>query len=655
MSRRETENNDTTLRGDKLKPGPKTRRTNTADLDIFRAIFEKNSAAIAILEADSTISMVNNAFCQMSGYSKEELIGESWIDKMPSDEVDRLFLFNKKRLRGDKDIPDKYEFTFYTKEGELKYGLLSASTIHMNGKTIVSFTDITQRKKAEEEQRISEEHYRSLVEYANDVVYSISSEGILTYSSPNWKEQLGHDLSEVVGHSFAEFVHADDFERLAGLISQNYKTAEKLNGIQYQIRHKDGRWRWYSSSSSPILNAEGRVVSIIGIAHDITEQKLAEEALLKSEALLNTLVKTIPDLVWLKDPEGTYLSCNTMFERFFGAKKEEIVGKTDYDFVDRELADFFRENDQKAIAKGIPSSNEEWITFADDGHRALLDTIKTPMYTLDGRLIGVLGIARDITKRKQAEQLLKESEAQLLELNATKDKFFSIIAHDLRNPFSLLVGLAEIMADENNAMSTEELRHNASVLYKTASSTFNLLENLLEWSRLQRGLSILKRDTIFLAKFIDNLNEAFSEMASKKLIKLTVNVPEDLSIIADPNMLHSILRNLVTNAIKFTNTGGMVSVSVSKKKDKKEIFFEIKDTGIGISPKMIDDLFRIDVNNTRPGTENEPSSGLGLILCKEFVEMHGGKIWVESNPDLNVLSGHVERGSTFSFTIPDVR
>jgi PAS domain S-box-containing protein len=521
----------------------------------------------------------------------------------------------------------------------------------MNGKTIVSFTDITERKKAEEARRISEEHYRSLVEYANDVVYSISDEGILTYSSPNWTEQLGHELSEVVGHSFAEFVHSDDLGRLVALIRQNYENAEKLNGIEYQIRHKDGRWRWYSSSSSPILNAEGRVASIIGIAHDITEQKLAEEALLKSEALLNTLVKTIPDLVWLKDPEGTYLSCNTMFERFFGAKKEEIVGKTDYDFVDRELADSFRDNDKRAIARGKPSSNEEWITFADDGHLALLDTIKTPMYTPDGRLIGVLGIARDITRRKKAEEMLKESEAQLLELNATKDKFFSIIAHDLRNPFSLLVGLAEIMADEEQALTTEELRHNAFVLYKTASSTFNLLENLLEWSRLQRGLSVLKTGAISLSKFIDNLNESSFELAAKKSIRLIVNVPGDLSIEADPNMLHSILRNLITNAIKFTYKGGTVTVGVVALKDKKETLFEIKDTGIGISPNMIDDLFKIDVNNTRPGTENEPSSGLGLILCKEFIEMHGGRIWVESDQIPNELRGGT--GSTFSFTIPD--
>ena len=133
-----------------------------------------------------------------------------------------------------------------------------------------------------------------------------------------------------------------------------------------------------------------------------------ELSLRNSEIHLRTLVQTIPDLIWLKDPDGVYLSCNTMFERFIGAREADIIGKTDYDFVDRELADFFRENDRKAMEAGKPTSNEEWVTFADDGYRAYLDTIKTPMYDSDGTLIGVLGIGRDITIRMQAVESLKK-------------------------------------------------------------------------------------------------------------------------------------------------------------------------------------------------------------------------------------------------------
>jgi PAS domain S-box-containing protein len=137
-----------------------------------------------------------------------------------------------------------------------------------------------------------------------------------------------------------------------------------------------------------------------------SERKRAEEALCNSEGRLHTMVQTIPDLIWLKDKDGVYLSCNTMFERFFGAREADIIGKTDYDFVDRELADFFREHDRKAVAAGKPTSNEEWITFADDGRHALLDTIKTPMYDARGTLIGVLGIGRDITETVSGRRLV---------------------------------------------------------------------------------------------------------------------------------------------------------------------------------------------------------------------------------------------------------
>jgi PAS domain S-box-containing protein len=750
---------------------------STIDEAIYQAIFENSSTAIAILEENSTISLVNDAFCKLSGFSRDEVIGTNWTQRIPVEELEMLMRYNYDRINGIKGVPDKYEFKFYTKEGRLRYGLISASIIKQTKKTICTFTDITARKNAEEARRISEEHYRSLVEYANDIVYSITIEGIFTYASPNWTEILGHELHEILGHSVAEFVHPDDLQRLGKLIKRNFETGEKLSGIEYKLRNKNGDWRWYSSSSSPIRDADNKVTTLIGIAHDITERKKAEEELHKSQALLNTLVQTIPDLIWLKDINGVYLSCNIMFERFFGAPTEEIIGKTDYDFVDKESADFFRKNDQIAIEKNGPSSNEEWVTFADDGHRALLDTIKTPMFDSTGKLIGILGIARDITERKRheeeirdsqsklsialkiahlgsweydvendlftfndlfyaifrttvkevggytmssaeyakrfvhpdeiayvqekinksietndldfsrqlehriiysdgevgylavrfsfikdssgktiktyginqditeskrAEQILKESETQLRELNATKDKFFSIIAHDLRNPFSLVLGLSEIIADENFKLSNEELRQNSLLLYKTASATFTLLENLLEWSKLQRGLSTLMTDSIPLLKFAENLNKTTQEMAFKKSIILCVEIPESLEVIADPNMLHSILRNLITNAIKFTKKGGKVTVSATEK-ENGFVQFMVKDSGIGMTPDMIKNLFHIEFNTCRPGTEDEPSTGLGLILCKEFVEKHGGKIWVESE---------VGKGSTFYFSIP---
>lgn len=197
---------------------------------------------------------------------------------------------------------------------------------------------------------------------------------------------------------------------------------EQLEGIWQQLKHQGSvvfttSVRKNSGERVPLEMTMNHLVIegeefMAGSFRDIAERKSAEEAehaLRRSEAQLRTLIETLPDLVWLKDPDGVYLTCNHRFERFFGAKKRtEIVGKTDYDFLDRELADFFREKDKLAMELGKPSMNEEEITYADDGHRELLETIKTPMYGPKGELIGVLGIARDITERKRLEAGLKE-------------------------------------------------------------------------------------------------------------------------------------------------------------------------------------------------------------------------------------------------------
>jgi PAS domain S-box-containing protein len=166
--------------------------------------------------------------------------------------------------------------------------------------------------------------------------------------------------------------------------------------------------------------------------------KSLEESLRQSEGRLNTLVQTIPDLIWLKDENGVYLSCNPMFERFLGAKETEIAGKTDYDFVKRELADSFRENDRNAMAARKPTKNEEWITFADDGHSALLETTKTPMYDSEGALIGVLGIGHDITERYQGEENLRESEQKFRALFEQAGDYAFIFEPDDNSGFVII-------------------------------------------------------------------------------------------------------------------------------------------------------------------------------------------------------------------------
>ena len=231
--------------------------------------------------------------------------------------------------------------------------------------------------------------------------------------------------------------------------------------------------------------------------------------------------------------------------------------------------------------------------------------------------------------------------AELKELNASKDKFFSIIAHDLKNPFSTIIGFSEILKEDLGGQPGGRPKEYSKMIYTSAVQTFRLLENLLEWANSQRGNIVFKPQKI---KFCDLLNEelnTLNETATGKNIEITCVVAENLTILADKNMLKTILRNLISNAIKFTPRNGKVTVKASS--DNKNAEVEVSDNGIGMAQETISKLFRIDANLTTLGTEKEKGTGLGLFLCKEFVEKHGGKIWVTSEEGA---------GTSFFFTVP---
>jgi len=245
-----------------------------------------------------------------------------------------------------------------------------------------------------------------------------------------------------------------------------------------------------------------------------------------------------------------------------------------------------------------------------------------------------------LSKRKTNLQL-EEKNKVISNINKQKDKFFSIIAHDLRGPFNGFLGLTELLAQDIDNMDKDEIQFAAVNMRSSAVNLNRLLENLLEWSRMEQGLIPFSPQN---SNFLPLLNESISTLqdeANKKEIKIEKTITEDITIYADYHILQSVTRNLLSNAVKFTTRGG--NIKIEAKKDSKCSTVSISDTGIGMDTKILNNLFKLDVKTNRNGTENEPSAGLGLILCKEFVEKHNGKIWAESE---------VNKGTTFYFSFP---
>ena len=244
---------------------------------------------------------------------------------------------------------------------------------------------------------------------------------------------------------------------------------------------------------------------------------------------------------------------------------------------------------------------------------------------------------------KLKNQELEKQAQQLSELNQTKDKFFSVIAHDLRNPFHGLVGLTQVLVEDYDSMDPDKVKKFHNLIYQSAKQGYQLVLNLLEWIRSQTGRISFAPERLDLSKVIsDNIKLARSTAQNKNVTLINLVEP-GLIIYADYNMIHTVFRNLISNAIKFSNPGGRVFVEGQK--EDGQIVVKVKDEGIGMDENTINNLFRLDVAQSSRGTAGESGTGLGLILCKEFVSRHNGQIWVESQKD---------KGSTFTVILPAI-
>jgi len=407
---------------------------------------------------------------------------------------------------------------------------------------------------------------------------------------------------------------------------------EKTTFDNYEVEHDFSTIgkRIMLLNARQIERAIGKEKLLLLAIEDITERKQAEETLRKSENQLHTLVQTIPDLIWLKDINGVYLSCNTMFERFFGAKETDIVGKTDYDYIDRELADFFLENDRKAMAAGKPTSNEEWITFEDDGHRAFLDTIKTPMYDSRGELIGILGIGRDISERKQAEESILADKL--------KTEFLAQMSHEIRTPINAIVGNVDYLNESFGNKMDSDARECFEGINLAAKRIIRTVDLILNAADLQTSGYKLHLVTVDLnSEILNKLHKEHQLYAKQKGLEFIYTCKEkDTNVIADHYSIFQIFSNLIDNAVKYTIKG---KVEIVLEKNKLGIVIvEVKDTGIGISKEYIPRIFEPFTQEEHGYTRSFEGNGIGLALVKKYCELNNIIIEVESEKNV---------GSTF--------
>jgi PAS domain S-box-containing protein len=399
------------------------------------------------------------------------------------------------------------------------------------------------------------------------------------------------------------------------------------------------------NKAAQLLSAYSNEISSKANNHLKQLQRIDEiekkNALLKeNEEKLKALFETMPNGFYRSTPDGYYVDANLAMVKMLGYDSKEELLKvyipTDIYVSPAERDDFNRSNED------FISDFEVYRLKTKDGRIIWLEDNARYIRDENGKLIYNEGICRDITDRLRSEAEIKLQNEQLIKLNAEKDKFFSIIAHDLRSPFNSFLGLTKIMAEELPSLTMAEIQMFAVSMEKSAANLFRLLENLLQWARMQQGLIPINQEVVSLLPVVDESIEMMLEQAKTKNIAIKNDIPDDLKVFADSNILQTVIRNLVSNAVKFTLKGGNITLSANETGNNC-IEISIRDSGIGMDHAIMDNLFRLDVQTSRKGTDGEPSSGLGLILCKDFIEKHGGNLRVESEEG---------KGSTFYFTIP---
>lgn len=359
----------------------------------------------------------------------------------------------------------------------------------------------------------------------------------------------------------------------------------------------------------------------------------------KDEMRFKHLIKNSFDMIVLLNENATQNYVSESCERILGYKPCELTQT-------QVIEEFIHPKDVDAVKKGFQDilSNKgfggaQYRHKHKDGGWVYLEAYGSNQ--LDNPLINAIVLnVRDITERKKAEKALKKSEKALKELNETKDRFFSIISHDLRTPFSGILGLSDLLLELSQEGSYEEFPELVSHIKDSAQQAFSLLENLLEWSRTQTGRLNFKPETFNLNHSVRDILPLLIDSAGEKSISISCDFRSHFLVNADKYMVETVLRNLISNSIKFTNPGGKISISLKEKSRKVHVI--IADTGIGISEEKMQKLFQIKGNRSTCGTNSERGTGLGLLLCKEFIDMHNEEIWVESVPG---------QGSTFSFSL----
>lgn len=618
-----------------------------------------------ILLKDEQIKYSNKNFADMLGYSINEITELGLREVIAPNDLERVLERSKKRLRGE-TVPTQYEIELIHKDNKtiipvsVSVGVIGSGTEKFQ---FVIVRDISDKIEIENKFVRELQLQQYFMDYLPDSIYFKDIDSRFIKANKATLTKMG--LS-----SFDELLGKTDFDIFCDEHAQLAKKDEEeiiksrtsiINKIEKEI-WRDGKVTWASTTKIPLIDENDVVYGTFGITRDITELKKAEDikdALFKISTAVTSLnnINVLYEFIHksiseLMSAENLYIALyhqeteTVSFPYFVDQVDEPPVerkagrGLTEYilrsgkahlinaelDLKLREAGETSLIGEPTQIWLGVPL-NVEGKTI---GAIVVQDYSDSTTYSDEEKEILIYvseQIALAIDKKRNEEKIIQYSE-ELKETNAAKDKFFSIIAHDLKSPFHGLLGLTRMIVEEYNSMSESEVKSYLQIIKESTESTYKLIENLLEWSRLESGKMKYNPALQNMFMIVEDTRILLNQNARMKNINLRNKLGHQSFVWGDDTMLQSLVQNLISNAIKFTPTNGIIEVTENQ--FDSYIEYTVSDTGIGIKESDIEKLFRIDMSFSTKGTQQEKGTGLGLVLCKEIVNIHGGEISVQS-------------------------
>ena len=593
---------------------------------LLRSLMDNLPDAIFITDAAGRYAIDNVAHQRLLRVDDEkEVIGKTVFDFFSTERAARHHADDQHVLETGKPLLDQEEQL--TDRGGNRHWL-SMTKVPLPGDDgevaglVGICRDITGQKQAEQER----DRFFTL---SLDMLCIADFEGYFKRLNPAFERILGYSLEELLARPFLDFVHPDDCQATQGAMSR-LRAGDDLSSFENRYRCKEGSYRWMLWTATPFI--EQRL--IYAAARDITERKTMEETLARERNLLRALMDNLPDHIFVKDTDSRFVAANIATLRPLGATREdEVLGKTDFDFLRRDVAEQFFRDEQEVCRSGQPLLNREELIIDRTGQHKWLLTTKVPLRDSSGTVIGLVGMSHDISVRKRMEEQWRQAKETAEVANRAKSEFLARMSHEIRTPMNGILGMTELALETE---LTGEQREYLQMVKASADGLLTVINDILDFSKIEAGKLELESAPFALRDNLDDTVRTLAVRAQQKELELACHVCPDVPdrLVGDLGRLRQVIVNLVGNAIKFTRRGEVI-VTVRRQHLQAEtsscvLHFDVADTGIGIPPdkqRIIFDPFeQVEGGDNR----RNPGTGLGLAISSQLVSLMGGHLDVES-------------------------